>query len=230
MKGRDYMSIESNKVNQVIEVSLGWVDVIAIFSGAASLVMAALAIWLSITFYKMSDVSAKEMKESTDKINSTVDKLEKMFDTMYADTFSMVKDTVSHMREQVDRNFNGEQNEVRKEIDNLVTEQVKKAAPEKLNPDEMKELILNIIKESKEIETSIFIRKLEDEILMILDKGEETYGSLKEKVVGNREKSNTEFFQVLKKLYENKVIVADFKMEGGSTSIDYRSPIRLMEK
>ncbi len=64
----------------------------------ASLVLAGVAIVLSIVFYKMSAQLAESTKEAARGIGASVEKLEKLFDRLYADTFSMMKDTVSDIR------------------------------------------------------------------------------------------------------------------------------------
>jgi len=230
-----HMSIEPNKVNQVIEVSLGWVDVIAIFSGAASLVMAALAIWLSITFYKMSDVSAKEMKDSTNKINSNVDKLEKMFDTMYADTFTMVKETVTHMRKQVDRNsdVNKQSHEIKKQIDDLVTEQVKKLTVENISSEQLKDSFMDLLKESKEIEVNVIKQDMKEKILDILSKGDLSFKQLEKEIFSEKFKNEQFelFFDAVHELQKEGFINARFTFEPeGFWGVSSNEPIKLLKK
>ncbi|QPQ35882.1 hypothetical protein [Lysinibacillus sp. JNUCC-52] len=229
------MSIEPSKVNSVIEVSLGWVDVIAIFSGAASLVMAGLAIWLSITFYKMSDVSAKEMKDSTNKINSNVEKLEKMFDTMYADTFTMVKETVTHMRKQVDRNtdVNEQSHEINKQIDDLVTEQVKKLAFDNISREELKDSFMDLLKESKEIEFNVIKQDMKEKVLDILGEGDVSFKQLEEALFTNsfKEEQFELFFEAVHELQKDGFIDANFTFEPeGFWAVSTNKPIKLLKK
>ncbi len=74
-------------------------EIISLTASLASLILAIVAIWLSITFYKFSNDLSKETRESADTIKSSVDRLEKLFDKLYTDTFSMMKETVADIRE-----------------------------------------------------------------------------------------------------------------------------------
>ena len=67
----------------------------------ASLVLAILAIWLSIVFYKMATASSERTTDAARGIAANVDRLEKLFDRLYADTFGIMKDTVSDMRRHI---------------------------------------------------------------------------------------------------------------------------------
>ena len=78
-----------------------WNEIFSIAASAVSLVIAMVAIWLSITFYKMSETSSGKIREAADRINATVGRLETLFDKLYGDTFSMMKDTVSDMRKHI---------------------------------------------------------------------------------------------------------------------------------
>lgn len=78
---------------------MGMVSLIAsIISIIVSIVLGVLAIWLSITFYRMSTQQSERIGESAKIINSGVERLEKLFDKLYTDTFSMTKETVEAMR------------------------------------------------------------------------------------------------------------------------------------
>ncbi|MGE7795263.1 hypothetical protein [Lysinibacillus fusiformis] len=205
------MAIDSTKVNEVIEVSLGWVDVVSIFSGAASLVMAVLAIWLSITFYKMSDASAKEMKDSTNKIDSNVAKLEKMFDTMYADTFTMVKDTVEHMRGQVEsKTLDSKlETEISAKIERNVTEKIEKMGTYSFNNhEELKNLVFELIRESNSIKEKVVENALSKRVYeAILENDSMTYWELKKLFLDTDENiSSSELFSAFVKLVEEGYI------------------------
>jgi oligoendopeptidase F len=76
-------------------------DVVSLIASVASLVLAVLAIWLSVVFYKMSAASSEQTKDAAKGIAANVDRLEKLFDRLYADTFSIMKDTVSDMRRHI---------------------------------------------------------------------------------------------------------------------------------
>lgn len=81
--------------------SLDTLQVISLLATLASLVLAVVAIWLSIVFFKMSSELAESTKEASKGIGSSVERLEKLFDKLYADTFSMMRDTVSDMRRHI---------------------------------------------------------------------------------------------------------------------------------
>jgi len=74
---------------------------ISFMASIASLVLAVVAIWLSLAFYKLSNATAEKANEASKSIMSSVEKLEKIFDKLYSDTFSIMRDTVSDMRKHV---------------------------------------------------------------------------------------------------------------------------------
>ena len=77
------------------------IDVISLLASIASLVLAVVAIWLSIVFYRMSTAASGATTEAAKGIAASVDRLEKLFDKLYADTFSMMRDTVTDMRKHI---------------------------------------------------------------------------------------------------------------------------------
>src|ERR1051326_2930926 len=76
-------------------------EVLSMIASIASLVLAILAIWLSIVFYKMATASSERTTDAARGIAANVDRLEKLFDRLYADTFGIMKDTVSDMRRHI---------------------------------------------------------------------------------------------------------------------------------
>lgn len=76
-------------------------EIASLVASIVSVIVAAFAIWLGITFFKMSTQIAEDTKEVGRGLASGVDKLEKLFDRLYSDTFSMMRDTVSDMRRQI---------------------------------------------------------------------------------------------------------------------------------
>ena len=76
-------------------------DIVSFAATVAALVLAVVAIWLSIVFYRMSSALSENTKEAAKGIGSSVERLEKLFDKLYADTFSMMRDTVSDMRKHI---------------------------------------------------------------------------------------------------------------------------------
>lgn len=77
---------------------LGYLSIVA---SVVSVLIGIFAIWLSVTFYKMSNKSAEDIKQSSNTIDKTVNRLEAIFEKLYSDTFTMVKDTVTDMRQHI---------------------------------------------------------------------------------------------------------------------------------
>ncbi len=73
-------------------------EIAALIAAIVSIAIAGFAVWLSITFYRMSNEVSTGIKDASRGIASSVEKLEQLFNTFYSDTFSMVKDTFSDMR------------------------------------------------------------------------------------------------------------------------------------
>jgi hypothetical protein len=76
-------------------------EVLSLSASVASLVLALVAIWLSVVFFRMSSELSSKTTEAADAIRSSVEKLETLFERLYADTFSMMRDTVSDMRKHM---------------------------------------------------------------------------------------------------------------------------------
>lgn len=83
---------------QPIELTI--VDVFALLASVVSMVLACMAIWLSIVFYRMSSRMSERANEAAKDIDSNVVRIEKLFDTFYSDTFGLMKDAWSDMRKQ----------------------------------------------------------------------------------------------------------------------------------
>ena len=73
-------------------------EIVAIIASIVSVIIGGFAIWLAVTFYKMSTKISESIREAAKDISSGVERLEKIFDKLYADTFGMMKETVSDMR------------------------------------------------------------------------------------------------------------------------------------
>lgn len=76
-------------------------NVINLFSAATSIVLAAVALWLSIYFFRQSLAQAQRADTSAGQIAASVERLEKIFHTLYSDTFSMMRETVTDMRAHI---------------------------------------------------------------------------------------------------------------------------------
>lgn len=74
---------------------------VSVVASIVSIILAGFAIWLSVTFYKMTTSLSESTKEAAKGIAAGVDRLEKLFDKLYADTFGMMKETVSDMRKHI---------------------------------------------------------------------------------------------------------------------------------
>jgi hypothetical protein len=77
------------------------VEIAALVASVVSVIVAGLAIWLSVTFYGMSSEQAQKTDSSARDIAGHVSRVEQVFDRMYSDTFSMMRDTVADMRKAV---------------------------------------------------------------------------------------------------------------------------------
>ena len=76
-------------------------EVVGIVAGVVSVLLAGVAIWLAVSFYKLSTANTREVEQAAKGIGASVDRLEKLFDRLYADTFSMMRETVTDMRKHV---------------------------------------------------------------------------------------------------------------------------------
>jgi hypothetical protein len=76
-------------------------EIISLIASIASVILAVVAIWLSIVFYQLSSQLSESTKEAAKGIGSSVERLEKLFDKLYSDTFSMMRDTVTDMRKHM---------------------------------------------------------------------------------------------------------------------------------
>jgi hypothetical protein len=83
------------------QTSISGLDLINLFAAASSIVLAVVALALSIFFFVQSKRDAERSNQSAQDISSSVERLEKIFDSLYSDTFSMMRDTVSDMRKHV---------------------------------------------------------------------------------------------------------------------------------
>jgi hypothetical protein len=101
------------------------VELISLFSSIAALILAIVAIWLSIVFYRLSSALSAGTTEAAKGINASVEKLENLFDKLYTDTFSMVRETVSDMRKQLWPREPGADDKVAAEIEKRAEEKIR---------------------------------------------------------------------------------------------------------
>ena len=74
---------------------------VTLVGSIVSIIIGGFAIWLSVTFYKMSNKISEDTKNAAKGISASVNRLESLFDSLYSDTFSMMKDTVTDMRKHI---------------------------------------------------------------------------------------------------------------------------------
>lgn len=99
-------------------------EIASLVAAVVSVCIGGLAIWLSVTFYKMSSQLSQDAKEASKDIGASVERLEKVFDKLYSDTFSMVKDTMSDMRRHFFREGTAEDDEIAKKVEKKVDEKL----------------------------------------------------------------------------------------------------------
>jgi len=158
-------------------------EIVSIVASIVSVAIAGFAIWLSVTFFRMSTKTSAHIDEAARAIASGVDKLEKLFDRLYADTFSMMRDTVSDMRKHIwpetgptediseiaEEKANGKIKEFRKEIKSELSTMLTKLGrtDTKLSgvEDNIEKLIDRVIKQSRRVEKDALTETLRDEML-----------------------------------------------------------------
>lgn len=161
-------------------------ELIPLVASIASLILAVIAIWLSITFFKLSSRLLESTTEATRGIGSSVDRLEKLFDHLYADTFSMMRDTVSDMRkhiwptdtpekdrvtEEADRKADMKVQELKREITEELTavfgrQKITEARMENLMAD-TKKLLDRVIESSRQVDSEAREETLREAILRV---------------------------------------------------------------
>lgn len=80
-------------------------DLLNLFAAAASIVLAIVALALSIFFFVQSKKAADQSSKSAAEITSSVERLQALFNSLYSDTFSIMRDTVTDMRQHIWNNL-----------------------------------------------------------------------------------------------------------------------------
>lgn len=156
----------------------------ALIASIASLILAIVAITLSIVFYRFSSDLQQKTIHASDEISSSVNKLEELFGSLYSDTFSIMKDTVSDMRRHVwpegDTNITEKKIETEKmiqenldKITNDFSTKTKEILKEQRIQDNkikelQKELDYNLkeaIKKSRKVESTMEEKSLQNSII-----------------------------------------------------------------
>lgn len=190
---------------------------IGFISSIASLILAIVAIWLSIVFFKMSSTLSGTTMEAAKGIVASVERLEKLFDKLYADTFSMMKDTVSDMRKHIwpDNKASGDE----------LTQTVEKKADEKVGKlkQEIDKDLNRLLQGQKTTEANIgSIRK---EMRDIIDKA--IKASRNAEVEAREETMRDQLLQVLRDLKRKK---PDLRAIELVEAMGGCSPMRLLEE
>jgi len=73
-------------------------DDFSLLSSIASLVLAIVAIWLSIVFYRLAVNASLATTEAANRVAASVGKLEDLFGRFYNDNFSLIRETFTDMR------------------------------------------------------------------------------------------------------------------------------------
>lgn len=142
----------------------------SLIASIVSVIISVFAIWLSLTFYRLSSSVSEDTKEAAKSIISGVNRLEVLFDRLYTDTFSMVKDTVSDMRKHIwndiekpegdianiektaDKKINDLRNEIKDELINIVNQVGHTDKKINLVQEKFTELIDKAIKQTRKVE------------------------------------------------------------------------------
>jgi len=144
-------------------------QVISFSASVGSLILAVLAIWLSVEFFKMSSEASKATTEAAKGIAASVERLEKFFDKLYADSFSMVRETVSDLRkhawpiedsdtvaDEVEKKAEDKMAELNKGIDAQLKEVLGRQEKAELDTTslrrEMRELVASAIRTTRQVD------------------------------------------------------------------------------
>lgn len=76
-------------------------EIVGIVAGLVSIILALVAIWLSMRFYTLSDGSSRRIGDATNNLLNSVDSLKTFVDKMYSDLFAMTRETVTDMRQSI---------------------------------------------------------------------------------------------------------------------------------
>jgi hypothetical protein len=162
-------------------------DLITLFSTIASLILVIIAIYLSVVFYKMSNIASAATTEASKGIAASVERLEKLFDKLYADTFSIMRDTVTDMRKHIwpadgaeqngikeeaekkaDAKFTELKSSMEKQISDMLSKQNLADAKMRMLKTEMNNMLNKVIVKSREVEAEAREETLRESIIKII--------------------------------------------------------------
>jgi hypothetical protein len=162
-------------------------DIAALIASLLSIFIGLLAIWLALTFFKMSSQAAKDSKESADRIGASVERLEDLFNKLYTDTFTMFKETVLDMRRHVWPETVKSKSPMDKEVERLASERIQALQQEvgqsmahilkevKIKDDmlkqtqaELQKQVYRAINESKKVQSEATEEALRERIIRLI--------------------------------------------------------------
>ena len=189
-------------------------EITSLVAALVSLIISGFAIWLSVTFYKLTTKNSKDLEKASSNIDSTVTRLEVLFDKLYSDTFNMMKDTVTDMRKHVwktadadterkpsetEQNFNELKNELNNKIEKLMYSQGK--ANDKVNvfAEKIENLISETIDKSAKEKAEKSWEEKENLVVNLIKENNELSESQLRKLTGLSEEDLTSLIFILGK-------------------------------
>ena len=220
------------------------VETVSLIAAVASLVLAIVAISLSIVFYRMSSQLSESAKDAAKDIGASVQKLEKLFDKLYTDTFSIMKDTVTDMRKHIwptesssekrekqmdreaemkaDQKVEALKAQVQENIEDLLKRSKLTEARLGEVKGEMSKIMDNVISKSRKAEHEAREETLRENIIRIYTNKERGKGYVRADVIVNKLRSEFDARNVveeIKKMREEGVLSFDDELLGPSTEI-----------
>jgi len=166
-------------------------EIAALIASAVSIALGGYAIWLSITFFKMSTRTNENTIEAAKEISSGVLRLDELFNKLYADTFGIMKDTMTDMRKHMWPEIFKESGQDQTKATNVIKELT----------DQMK------------TEISIFLKKILEEQKIPKDKSEALEKGLSDKLGQTLRDSEIRVRKILSERIAN-IILANIGSKG----------------
>jgi hypothetical protein len=147
-------------------------------SSLVAMVLAIVAIVLSLKFFALSEESAKNIRETTADIENSVLRLEAIFDRLYRDTFGLVKEAMGDLRTRVrlgasaggprvtaeiEERTVAKIDEVREEMDARLTTELKKDQPGPVLERELAAVLETTIERTRDATAQARYEAFEDE-------------------------------------------------------------------
>jgi len=180
-------------------------EIASLVASVVSVIIALLAIYLSVTFYKMSTRISQDVKEKTDEIETSVDKLETISNMLYRDILSIMKETVSDIREhawpdttpaadisemieqKADEKLEKFRGEIKGEMKNELAGITKRTKMTNTKMEElqksMQQFLDRAIDESRRVEKEVFAEIVADKVLKSLQRVSKLVDRIKAEIV-----------------------------------------------